>query len=55
LFNPKVKLQKCSNTSPLLSKKKTMSNEKKIINDDKNIPLATHGVNLRETDNVYME
>jgi hypothetical protein len=26
-----------------------------VINDDKNIPLATHGANLRGTDNVHME
>jgi hypothetical protein len=26
-----------------------------VINDDKNIPLATHGANPRGTDNVYME
>jgi hypothetical protein len=26
-----------------------------IINDDKNIPLATHGANLRGTDSVHME
>jgi hypothetical protein len=25
-----------------------------IINDDKNIPLATHGVNLRGTDSVHI-
>jgi hypothetical protein len=26
-----------------------------VINDDKNIPLASHGVNPRGTDNVHME
>jgi hypothetical protein len=26
-----------------------------IINDDKNIPLATHGANPRGTDSVHME
>jgi hypothetical protein len=26
-----------------------------VINDDKNIPLASHGVNLRGTDRVHME
>jgi hypothetical protein len=26
-----------------------------IINDDKNIPLATHGVNPRGIDSVHME
>jgi hypothetical protein len=26
-----------------------------VINDDKNIPLATHGVNLRGIDSVHME
>jgi hypothetical protein len=26
-----------------------------LINNDKNIPLASHGVNLRGTDNVHME
>jgi hypothetical protein len=26
-----------------------------VINDDKNIPLAFHGANLRRTDNVHME
>jgi hypothetical protein len=26
-----------------------------VINDDKNIPLASHGVNPRGTDSVYME
>jgi hypothetical protein len=26
-----------------------------VINNDKNIPLATHAVNLRGTDNVHME
>jgi hypothetical protein len=26
-----------------------------VINDDKNIPLATHGANLRRTDSVHME
>jgi hypothetical protein len=26
-----------------------------IINDDKNVPLASHGVNSRRTDSVYME
>jgi hypothetical protein len=26
-----------------------------VINDDKNIPLATHGVNPRGTDSVQME
>jgi hypothetical protein len=26
-----------------------------VINDDKNVPLASHGVNLRRTDSVYME
>jgi hypothetical protein len=26
-----------------------------VINDDKNIPLAPHGANLRGTDNVHME
>jgi hypothetical protein len=26
-----------------------------VINDDKNIPLASHGANLRGTDNVHME
>jgi hypothetical protein len=25
-----------------------------VINDDKNIPLASHGVNLRGTNNVHM-
>jgi hypothetical protein len=26
-----------------------------VVNDDKNIPLATHGVNPRGTDSVHME
>jgi hypothetical protein len=26
-----------------------------IINDDKNIPLASHGANSRRTDSVHME
>jgi hypothetical protein len=26
-----------------------------IINDDKNVPLASHGANLRRTDSVHME
>jgi hypothetical protein len=26
-----------------------------VINDDKNIPLAAHGVNTRGTDSVHME
>jgi hypothetical protein len=26
-----------------------------FINDDKNIPLASHGANLRGTDSVHME
>jgi hypothetical protein len=26
-----------------------------VINDDKNIPLAAHGANPRETDSVHME
>jgi hypothetical protein len=26
-----------------------------VINDDKNIPLASHGANLRMTDNVHLE
>jgi hypothetical protein len=26
-----------------------------VINDDKNIPFAAHGVNLRGTDSVHME
>jgi hypothetical protein len=26
-----------------------------VINDDKNVPLAFHGVNTRRTDSVYME
>jgi hypothetical protein len=26
-----------------------------VINDDKNIPLAAHGVNLRGIDSVHME
>jgi hypothetical protein len=26
-----------------------------VINDDKNVPLATHGANPRGTDSVYME
>jgi hypothetical protein len=26
-----------------------------VINDDKNIPLASHGVNPRGTDSVHME
>jgi hypothetical protein len=26
-----------------------------VINNDKNVPLASHGANLRGTDNVYME
>jgi hypothetical protein len=26
-----------------------------IVNNDKNISLASHGVNLRRTDSVYME
>jgi hypothetical protein len=26
-----------------------------VINDDKNVPLATHGANLRRTDSVHME
>jgi hypothetical protein len=26
-----------------------------VINDDKNIPLATHGANSRGTDSVHME
>jgi hypothetical protein len=26
-----------------------------VINDDKNIPLASHGANPRETDSVHME
>jgi hypothetical protein len=26
-----------------------------VINDDKNVPLASHGANLRRTDNVHME
>jgi hypothetical protein len=26
-----------------------------VINDDKNVPLASHGVNLRRTDSVHME
>jgi hypothetical protein len=26
-----------------------------VINDDKNVPLASHGANLRRTDNVYIE
>jgi hypothetical protein len=26
-----------------------------VINDDKNVPLASHGANPRRTDSVYME
>jgi hypothetical protein len=26
-----------------------------VINNDKNIPLASHGANLRRTNNVHME
>jgi hypothetical protein len=26
-----------------------------VINDDKNVPLASHGANPRRTDNVHME
>jgi hypothetical protein len=26
-----------------------------VINNDKDVPLASHGVNLRRTDSVYME
>jgi hypothetical protein len=26
-----------------------------VINDDKNVPLASHEVNLRRTDSVHME
>jgi hypothetical protein len=26
-----------------------------VINDDKNIPLVTHGANPRETDSVHIE
>jgi hypothetical protein len=26
-----------------------------VINDDKDVPLASHGVNPRETDSVHME
>jgi hypothetical protein len=26
-----------------------------VVNDDKNVPLASHGVNLRGADNVRME
>jgi hypothetical protein len=26
-----------------------------VINNDKNIPLASHGANLRETDSVHTE
>jgi hypothetical protein len=26
-----------------------------VINDDKNVPLAAHGVNPRRTDSVHME
>jgi hypothetical protein len=26
-----------------------------VINDDKNVPLASHVANLRETDSVHME
>jgi hypothetical protein len=26
-----------------------------IINDDKNVPLASHGANLRRTDSVHIE
>jgi hypothetical protein len=26
-----------------------------IINDDKNVPLDSHGANLRRTDSVHME
>jgi hypothetical protein len=26
-----------------------------VINDDKNVPLASHGANLRRTDSVHME
>jgi hypothetical protein len=26
-----------------------------VVNDDKNIPLTTHGANLRRIDNVHME
>jgi hypothetical protein len=28
---------------------------RKIVNDDKNIPLGTHGANPRGTDSVHME
>jgi hypothetical protein len=26
-----------------------------VVNDDKNVPLASHGANPRRTDNVYLE
>jgi hypothetical protein len=26
-----------------------------VVNDDKNVPLASHGVNLRRTDSVHMK
>jgi hypothetical protein len=26
-----------------------------VVNNDKNVPLASHGVNLRRTDSVHME
>jgi hypothetical protein len=26
-----------------------------VINDDKNVPLASHGANLRRTDSVHIE
>jgi hypothetical protein len=41
LFNLKAKLQKCSNTTPLLSKKENPSVMRIVINNDKDIPLAS--------------
>jgi hypothetical protein len=55
LFNLKAKLRKCSNTSSLLSKKKPPRVMRIVINNDKNIPLASDGVNPRGTDSVHME
>jgi hypothetical protein len=53
IAQPQSQAPKCSNTSTLPRRKPRAT--RIVINDDKNMPFVSHGVNPRGIDIVHME
>jgi hypothetical protein len=55
IVQPQIQAQKVFKYFILAFQEENTRVTRIVINDEKNIPLAAHGANLRGTDSVHME